>query len=156
MFINAEAIKSGIYLDTLDTKKVIANCMVDLATEYIRTMPFDDGSFLRDCALSALQYFPHTTNIFTYFIYSSYLKCQLRNYLVQHHIANGDGIANYPEAMKLKSAIDQNEAEITRMGYMKQPLSMYEGIMQEHEFKGKAQAGQNIHTKEKHSLFTNQ
>jgi hypothetical protein len=156
MFISPEAVKSGIYLDTMNAKQVVANCLIDLATEYIRTMPFDDGSFLKECVGNALRYYPNHNNIFAYFIFGSYLKCQLRNYLVQHHITNGDDLAKYPEAMKIKTIIAQNEAEITKMGYTKQPLSLYESIMQEHEFKGKVQAGQNIKTKEKHSLFTNQ
>ena len=156
MFISQQAVRSGIYLNMIDTKQVVANCMIDLATEYIRTMPFDDGSFLKECVNTAMLYYPKWNNIFGYFILSTYHKCQLRNYLVQHHIANGHDLANYPDAMKLQAAIDQNEAAIKGLGYTKQPLSLYESIMQEHEFKGKVQAGQNVPTKEKHSLFTNQ
>lgn len=66
-FVKSEAIKGGIFLDTLNKKQVIANCLVDLAKYYkwkYKTLPnaisgIDD--FHLKCVNEALKY--HSNNI---------------------------------------------------------------------------------------------
>lgn len=82
-YVKAEAIRSGIYLDTLNKKQVIANCLVDLAKNYRykygkanSQMGYD--AFNLKCINQALKY--HPTNIYAILEKSNYYSILL-NYM---------------------------------------------------------------------------
>lgn len=57
-YVNPEAIKSGLYMDTLSNQQSIALCVLDLAKEYeFQTHNYYDGFILKCCDL-VLQYHP--------------------------------------------------------------------------------------------------
>ncbi len=59
-YVKGEALKSKIYLDTLDTKKVIAQCMEDLAMGYSVKYGYDE--FMLKVVDTALAYYPNNIN----------------------------------------------------------------------------------------------
>ncbi len=82
-YVKAEAIRSGIYLDTLNKKQVIANCLVDLAKNYRykygkpnAQMGYDD--FNLKCINLALKY--HPNNLYAILEKSNYYSVLL-NYM---------------------------------------------------------------------------
>lgn len=154
LFISADAIRSGIYLDTLNKQKIIANCMLDLATEYIRKMPNDEGKFIQDCIWESHFYFPKYNNINTYFIYSTLLKGWLSKYIAQQNITDLELIKNDEFASKLQQEYKQNEAYIKELGYQDMPSGLYEAMLKESEFKEKIQEAKKIDGKTKRNLFS--
>ena len=153
MFVSPQAVKSGIYLDTLNRKQVVANCILDLALGYLQKFGAADGEFVKECVNTSMNYFPQNNNIEAYFIYSSLLSRQLERILNQNNITDLKDIHKLPEAEKLYQALMRNENIIKNLGYQDMPEKRYEELMQQHEFKGKEQEAKNISGKEKRNLF---
>ncbi len=153
MFISPKAKANGIYLDTLNSQQVVANCMLDLAFGYMTKYGAADGVFINDCINTAIQYFPKKNNIYPYFVYSSLLARQLENTLNQNNITDLKDIDKIPMAKQLYNALLKNEEIIKQLGYQDMPEELYQQLMQQHEFKGKQQQEQQISGKEKRDLF---
>ena len=66
-----------------------------------------------------------------------------------------NNIQQSPKALSIYQAYLQNEEAIKRLGYQDMPTQAYNDLMQQHEFKGKRQALQNISGKEKRNQFLN-
>lgn len=153
LFISADAIRSGIYLDTLNKQKIIANCMIDLAIQYARKMPNDDGKFIQDCLWESHFYFPQNNNIYAYFVYSILLKGWLSKYIAMHHITDLEQIKNDEWAYGLQEAYRQNETYIKELGYRDLPEGLYNQIVKEARLKGDMQKQQHLSGKTKRDLF---
>ncbi len=153
MFISPKAKANGIYLDTLNKKQIVANCMIDLAFGYLQKHGAADGEFVKECIASAMQHFPKQNNIHAYFVYSSLLARQLDRVLYENKITDLKDISKVPEAQELYNALLKNEEIITKLGYQDQPDPLYDELMKQHEFKGKVQQEKNISGKQKRDLF---
>ncbi len=153
MFISPKAKMSGIYLDTLNKKQIVANCAIDLAFGYLQKHGAGDGSFVKECLNTAMQHFPKQNNIQVYFVYSSLLGRQLERVLYENKVTDLNDISKIPEANTLYKALLQNENTITKLGYQEQPDPLYDELMKQQEFKGKQQQEKNITGKEKRNLF---
>lgn len=151
MGINPSAIESGIYLDTLNKKMIVANCMIDLAFGFIKKYGVADGKFVNECINTAMQYYPQKNNITAYFLKGSLLARQLEYLLYSNEIKDIKDIGQVQGATELYQALLQNEAEIRKLGYQELPEAIYLEMMQYQEFRGKLQ--QNLDTKQKRNLF---
>jgi len=65
-YVSTDAIRSGIYMDTLSTKQAVANCAVDLAKGYERKYKLYTDSFIVRCCDLALKYHPNNINAIIY------------------------------------------------------------------------------------------
>jgi cell division septum initiation protein DivIVA len=153
LFISADAIRSGIYLDTLNKEKIIADCMLELATQYIRKMPNDDGKFIQDCLWEVHLHYPRHNNINAYFVYSTLLKGWLSKYIAQNNISDLEQIKADKWASDLQKEYQKNEAAIKALGYRDLPEGLYKQMLQEHEMKGNIQKEKNRTGKTKRNLF---
>ena len=153
MGIKNTAINSGIYLDVLNNKQVIANCMLDLAYGYMKVNGAADGKFVSECINTALQYYPQKNNITAYFVKSSLLARQLDNLLSPYGINDIKDVGKVQGATEIYNELRENEALIKKLGYQEMPEEIYLQLMQVSEFKGKKQQCQNTNTKQKRSLF---
>lgn len=153
MFISPKAKASGIYLDTLNRKQMVANCVVDLAVGYLKKYGAADGEFVKECLTIATPNFPKKNNIYVYFVYSSLLAKQLGGKLYENKITDLKNINKYPEMMQLYNALQKNEETIKELGYQDTPKELYDEMMQQQEFKGRKQQEKNLSGKEKRNLF---
>lgn len=154
MGIKSSAINSGIYLDTLNKKMILANCLLDLAFGYIKKYGATDGKFVTDCINTSMQYYPRKNNITAYFLKSSLLARQLENLLYTNGIKDLKDMGKVQGATELYQELLNNETVIQNLGYQEMPEQMYLEMMQYHYAKGKTQQEQNINTKQKRNLFT--
>ncbi len=153
MFISQEARNSGLFLDTLNSRQVVAHCVFDLCFGYTRKNDWWDHAFLKDAILSAAKYFPRNNNLVGLAMYSVYLRSLLFTIMRANHIKAVDDIPSNVDAMSVYQEFLGNEAYIKRLGYQDVPDTMYAGLMQEHEFKGRLQKMRNYNGKQKRSLF---
>jgi len=149
MGISRDAMINGIYFDTLNSKMVVANCMLDLAYGYMQKFGVGDGVFIRQCLSTAIPYFPKMNNIYTYFLYSSLLAHQLENLLYEHGVTDLSGIDKVEGARELHDALIRNEEIIKSLGYRDMPEEMYMEMMQKEIEKGEGQGD----TKVRRDLF---
>lgn len=153
MFISKTAIESGIYFDTFNTRQVVANCIFDLAIEYMRVDRSLNEDFVNASIRAGIPYFPKNNNLESLFIYSMHLKTQLREIMQRYGITDVNQIGNVPHAMAIYKEYLGNEGYITKLGYQDMPTGMYEEMMNQHEFKGKMQKDSQVNGKEKRNLF---
>lgn len=153
MAIGPKALQVGSYLDTLNSRQIVANCMIDLAFSYMLRYGAADGRFVRRCTESAAKEFPKQNNLQVLFVYSSYLARQLDKIISQEQIATVADIDRYPVAVKVYAALQENEAALKERGYQPMPESLYQDIIQQHEFKGQKQRAIGVATKQPRSLF---
>jgi hypothetical protein len=154
LFISDAAYQSGIYLDTMNNKQIVANCLVDLAWGYMQKYGPADGKFVGECLKTATIYFPKKNNIYSYFVYGDFLARKLDLVLRKYKITDLKDINKIPEASVLYEALLQNEKVIKSLGYQDQPKELYDQLMQNQEFNGQKQQSSGFNKKEKRSLFT--
>lgn len=153
LFISPEAIRSRIYLDTLNKRKIIANCALDLAFGYLKKFGAADGKFIDQCILTAIQEYPKQNNIEAFLLKSSTIAHLLEERMQIHDIKTIAAAATHPQTKELYTALKENEEIINQLGYQRMPAQLYDQLMEEQEFKNKLQKQTQPNTKEKRNLF---
>ena len=111
-YIHLDALRNGIYMDTLSRKQSVALCLVDLAQGYQAKFGIGDGSFILKCCETALLHFPNYINALL-------LKAETIAALYKQTL---------PDSKESKICLAQmNElySHIYELGYRKMPQNMY-------------------------------
>jgi hypothetical protein len=95
--IKSEALKSGIYMDTLSRKETIAATLADLAKGYAIKFGFD--KFVLDCVNKALEY--HPNNAYALQIKADYYTLLFRHVWQQLNKPTKEQIQLYPKANEI-------------------------------------------------------
>lgn len=113
-YVNTDAIRSGVYMDTLSNQQSIGLCILDLAQGYIRqTNNYIDGFVLKCCNL-VLQY--HAVNPEALLIKSEALK---RTYLKEKEENSSNASTTYNE-------MEQTYITLVKLGYREMPYKTYQ------------------------------
>ena len=108
-YVHLDAIRNGLYMDTLGVKQEIALCLIDLAKGYERK--FDSTDFLMKCANTALEYYPNYVNALL-------LKAETMKKNFEANPAD-------PEAQSLFLEMEALYFKIFKLGYRTMPKEMY-------------------------------
>ena len=106
-YIHLDALRNGIYMDTLSQKKSVALCLVDLAHGYRAKFGVQDGSFILKCCETALKHFPNYINALL-------LTAETTVELYQQN-----------PNKELLSNIENQFVYLHQLGYRKMPSDMY-------------------------------
>lgn len=139
-FIKSEALRNGIYLDTMNRKEVIATCLADLANGYSRKYGFDP--FVLDCVNTALAYSPN--NIYALQIKSNYRTALFFFVIKQLGVKSPKDLPNYPKAYELFKQMHEIYGEIDAIGFEDMPEEMYQNWLKSFETEGGKQPVQII------------
>lgn len=113
-YVSTDAIRSGIYMDTLSNQQSIALCVMDLAQGYIKeTNNYTDGFVLKCCNL-VLQY--HAINPEALLLKAETLK---RIYLKE----KGE---NTPDAQATYNEMEHTYVALVKLGYREMPYKTYQ------------------------------
>jgi hypothetical protein len=120
-YIKAEGVKSKIYLDTLNTKRVMAHLMTHLSNAYLRKFGGDDNALY--FAETALQYDPKNMTA----------RTQRENILTQRYLMaldkaglkEGDDLTNFPQIKAMWEKVRGLYMETDNMGYVAFPMKEY-------------------------------
>jgi hypothetical protein len=160
MFINEDAIKSGLYLDTMNYQQIVADCVIQLADYYARNFGVNTGIFVQQCIDVASMYFPKNNNIELCNLRMQVLKMKLADaisyarYKYNHSVLTDEFIiANDHKAKKLYQEIKAIEEHKRQLGFDEQPKGLYEEMMKHQEFGGKRQIFKGIDGTQKQNLF---
>lgn len=121
-YIKGEAIKSKIYLDTLDERKVLAECLYDLALGY--TVKYGYDIFVLQVVDTALQYHPANVNAAKvranyYTLLFNYIAEQYGKPTLQQLLRDSRAKAVYDKRNQVYDWLDNN-------GYTDMPAQAYE------------------------------
>ncbi len=112
-YVPIDAIRSGIYMDTLSNQQAIALCVLDLAKGYEhQTKNYDDGFILKCCDL-VLQY--HPVNVQAILLKAETLK----------HIYEKQQLAKDDNAAATYSQMEELYTQLFTLGYREMPEKMY-------------------------------
>lgn len=139
-YVKSEAIRSGIFLDTLNTERIIANCLVDLAQYYSWKYGAMD-SFMLQCVDKALQH--HPNNIWAVQVKSDYFTMLFEYVKQQKGYSSMEDLKNDPQAMELFMQRNRLYALADGLGYQPMPQQAYEDWLNTLEQKQQEQAHQD-------------
>lgn len=111
-YIHTDALRNGIYMDTISTKQSLSLCLVDLAQAYQAKFGIQDGSFILKCCETALSNFPKYIN-------AMLLKAETLTALYKQSDKDSE------HAKKLFAQMNEIYTNIHRLGYRKMPQGMY-------------------------------
>lgn len=106
-YIHLDAIRNGIYMDTLSVRQSVALCLTDLAQGYLHKYGIRNGSFVMQCCDTALAYSPNYINAWL-------LKAHVLSRFYQKE-----------GKLELKQEMDKLYTKIHELGYRKMPQEMY-------------------------------
>ena len=118
-YVNPQAIKSGMYMDTLSNRQAIALCVLDLAKGYeFQTHNYYDGFILKCCDL-VLQY--HPVNPMALLLKAETLK----------KIFIKEQKDKYPKPTTTFTLMQEAYAALAKLGYREMPEEMYKQWLRE-------------------------
>ncbi|MBN2262658.1 MAG: hypothetical protein JW735_07090, partial [Prolixibacteraceae bacterium] len=109
-YIHIDALRNGIYMDTLSQEQSVALCLVDLAQGYQAKFGVCDGSFILKCCETALAHFPKCIN-------AMLLKAETLTALYKQ--------TDTEQSKNLETEIIEVCTKIHQLGYRKMPQDMY-------------------------------
>jgi hypothetical protein len=110
-YIHLDAIRSGIYMDTLDNKESLALCLLDLAKGFERKYGTVNDDFILKCINQSLKYYPNSIDALLF--KSELLLRKFRN----KETINSQLVFKEYENLIIK---------IHQLGYRKMPEKMYQ------------------------------
>lgn len=113
-YVNTDAIRSGVYMDTLSNQQSIGLCIMDLAQGYIKQTNNYTDSFVLKCCNLVLQY--HSVNPEALLTKAEALK---RMYLKQKEEYN-------PTAQTTYNEMEQTYITLVKLGYREMPYKTYQ------------------------------
>ena len=126
-YVKAEAVRSGIYLDTLNKQKVIANCLVDLGQYYTyRFGHFDE--FVLKCANKALEF--HETNIQAIQLKSDYYTVKMQATAQKLGLRNPAEFKQHQESAQLFEKLQKMYALLDHLGFKNMSEEVYKEWME--------------------------
>ena len=111
-YIHTDALRNGIYMDTLSQKQSVSLCLVDLAQGYQAKFGIQDGSFILKCCETALTHFPKYIN-------AMLLKAETLTVLYKQSDKDSE------QGKKLFAQMNEIYMHIHDLGYRKMPQGMY-------------------------------
>lgn len=111
-YIHTDALRNGIYMDTISNKQSICLCLVDLAQGYQAKFGIQDGSFILKCCETALTHFPKYIN-------AMLLKAETLIDLYKQLDKNSE------QGKKIYAQMNETYTRIHELGYRKMPQGMY-------------------------------
>lgn len=122
-YISLDAIRSGIYMDTLSPEQSISLCVYDLAKGYERqTGNYSDGFILRCCDL-ALKFYPNHIN--SIILKAETLKKRFDALMKKHNVKYPSELFYDKEAKALFDEMEGWYVKAVTLGYYEMPSEMY-------------------------------
>jgi len=121
-YVKADAVRHGIYFDTLTTRQVVALCMFDLAKGY--AIKFSMDKFVLDAVNSGLQH--HPANVYGLMLKSDFYTLW---FAYAHGQAGKPSLeivrAKHPKLMEIFTQRNRMYALIDQTGYAAMPDEVY-------------------------------
>lgn len=122
-YVCVEAVRNGLYLDTLSTKQSVANCLLDLAQGYQHKFGKENPDFVVKCCNTTLKYHPTNVN-------AMLTKAEAQKYYIQAQMKVKN--VKTPQELFADNSIkemfvdmEQTYVKLHQLGYRRMPEEMY-------------------------------
>lgn len=122
-YISLEAIRSGIFMDTLSQKQSIALCVFDLAKGYEKLMHNNDGTFVIKCCDLVLK--NHPNNISAMILKAEIIKQQIERQMREQKVTNPKQLFSDSKLKEKYLTMQELYVRVLEMGYREMPERMY-------------------------------
>jgi len=122
-YISIDAIRNGLYMDTLSAKQAVANCLVDLAQGYQQKFGGENPEFVIKCCNTVLEYHPANVNAMLTKAESQkhYIDLQMK----KQNAKNAKELFTDTTISEMYSDMEQTYVRLHQLGYRRMPEKMY-------------------------------
>jgi len=122
-YISIDAIRNGLYMDTLSTKQAVANCLVDLAQGYQQKFGRENPDFVIKCCNTVLKYRPANVNAMLTKAEAQkhYIDLQMK----KQNAKNAKDLFTDTTIAEMYSDMEQTYVRLHQLGYRRMPEKMY-------------------------------
>jgi hypothetical protein len=122
-YISLDAIRNGLYMDTLNTRQAVAHCLVDLAHGYQKKLGRENPEFVIKCCNTAFEHHPVNVN-------AMLTKAEAQRYYIdrlmkKHNTKNPEDLFADAAIAELYAEMEQTYVRLHRLGYRQMPERMY-------------------------------
>lgn len=122
-YISLDAIRSGIFMDTLSLKQSVGLCAFDLAKGYERRLKEHDGEFVIKCCNLTLKH--HPNNVSAMILKAETLKKQIEGAMRQRNVSSPSELFSDAKLKMKYEAMQTLYVKVLEMGYREMPERMY-------------------------------
>ncbi len=122
-YVHLDAIRYGLYMDTLSTKQSIANCLVDLAQGYEHKFGNEHPEFILKCTNEALKY--HPVNVFAMLTKAEAIKRFIDLLMNKHKVKKPQELFTDKCIKEMYDDMEQTYLKLYQLGYRRIPEEMY-------------------------------
>ena len=122
-YISLDAIRNGLYMDTLSAKQAVANCLVDLAHGYQQKFGRANPEFVIKCCNTVLEY--HPVNVNALLTKAEAQKHYIDLQMKKQNVKNVEDLFTDTEIAEMYSDMEQTYVLLHQLGYRRMPEKMY-------------------------------
>lgn len=122
-YVTIDAIRNGLYMDTLSNKQAVANCLVDLAQGYQHKYGKDSPGFVIKCCNTALQY--HPTNVNAMLTKAEAQKFYIHSLMKAKKYKKAEDLFADQSIKEMYSEMESIYIWLHKSGYRQMPEEMY-------------------------------
>lgn len=122
-YVHLDAIRNGLYMDTLSLKQSVAYCLLDLAQGYQKKFGKSNPDFVIKCCNTVLKYHPVNVN-------AMLTKAEAQKFLIDAKMKEIGVNSPYDLfadslAMAIYTEMEQTYVRLHQLGYRRMPEEMY-------------------------------
>ncbi len=122
-YVTVDAVRNGLYMDTLNTKQCVANCLLDLAQGYQRKFGKENPDFVVKCCNTTLKYHPLNVN-------AMLTKAEAQKYYIQQqmkakNVKTPQELFTDNSIKEMFADMEQIYVRLHQLGYRRMPEEMY-------------------------------
>ena len=122
-YVNIDAIRNGLYMDTLSTKQSVAHCLVDLAHGYQHKYGKDDPEFVIKCCNTTLEH--HPSNVNAMLTKAEAQKHYIHSLMKSQNTENPKDLFSNASIKEMYTDMENTYLHLHKMGYRRMPEEMY-------------------------------
>ena len=122
-YVTIDAIRNGLYMDTLSNKQAVANCLLDLAQGYQHKYGKDNPEFVIKCCNTVLEY--HPTNINAMLTKAEAQKYYIYSLMKAKNLKKPEALFSNLAIKEMYADMESNYIQLYKSGYRRMPEEMY-------------------------------
>lgn len=122
-YVTIDAIRNGLYMDTLSNKQAVANCLVDLAQGYQHKYGKENPEFVIKCCNTTLQY--HPTNVNALLTKAEAQKYYIHSLMKAKKLRKVEELFDDQSIKEMYSEMESIYIWLHKSGYRQMPEEMY-------------------------------
>lgn len=122
-YVHLDAIRNGLYMDTLSLQQSVAYCFLDLAQGYQKKFGKDNPDFVVKCCNKVLEY--HSMNVNAMLTKAEAQKYFIDSKMKEQELSNPKDMFSDKSIQNMYTEMEQIYVRLHQLGYRRMPEDMY-------------------------------